>query len=47
MIMKINRKVFSNILVILWAGLIFFMSSMDTIESNGKSKIIINDAIEK
>lgn len=23
MIMKINRKVFSNILVILWAGLIF------------------------
>lgn len=47
MIMKINRKVFSNILIILWAGLIFFMSSMDTNESNGKSKTIINDVVEK
>lgn len=47
MIMKINRKVFSNILIILWAGLIFFMSSMDTNESNGKSKAIINDVVEK
>ena len=45
--MKINRKVFSNILIILWAGLIFFMSSMDTNESNGKSKTIINDVVEK
>lgn len=33
--------------VILWAGLIFFMSSMDTNESNGKSKTIINDVVEK
>ena len=47
MIKKINRKVFSNILIILWAGLIFFMSSMDTNESNGKSKTIINDVVEK
>ena len=47
MIMKINRKVFSNILIILWSGLIFFMSSMDTNESNGKSKTIINDVVEK
>lgn len=37
----------SWIFVILWAGLIFFMSSMDTNESNGKSKIIINDVVEK
>lgn len=47
MIMKINRKVFSNILVILWAGLIFFMSSMNTNEPNGNSKTIINDVVEK
>lgn len=37
----------SWIFVILWAGLIFFMSSMDTNESNGKSKTIINDVVEK
>lgn len=37
----------SWIFVILWAGLIFFMFSMDTNESNGKSKIIINDVVEK
>lgn len=41
------KKIMSWIFVILWAGLIFFMSSMDTIESNGKSKTIINDVIEK
>ena len=39
--------VFLWILVILWGGLIFFMSSMDTNESNGKSKTIINDVVEK
>ncbi len=37
----------SWIFVILWAGLIFFMSSMDINESNGKSKTIINDFVEK
>ena len=42
-----NKKIISWILVILWAGLIFFMSSMDTNESNGKSKTIINDVVEK
>ena len=47
---KTNDKIFCIflwILVILWAGLIFFMSSMDTNESNGKSKTIINDVVEK
>lgn len=45
-----NGKIFCIflwILVIIWAGLIFFMSSMDTNESNGKSKTIINDVVEK
>lgn len=43
-----NKKlIISWILVILWAGLIFFMSNMDTNESNGKSKTIINDVVEK
>lgn len=42
-----NKKIMSRIFVILWAGLIFFMSSMDTNESNGKSKTIINDVVEK
>ena len=42
-----NKKIISWIFVILWAGLIFFMSSMDTNESNGKSKTIINDVVEK
>lgn len=43
-----NKKlIISWLLVILWAGLIFFMSSMDTNESNGKSKTIINDVVEK
>ena len=41
------KTLMSWILVILWAGLIFFMSSMDTNESNGKSKTIINDVVEK
>ncbi len=43
-----NKKlIISWFLVILWAGLIFFMSSMDTNESNGKNKTIINDVVEK
>lgn len=42
-----NKKIVSWIFVILWAGLIFFMSSMDTNESNGKSKTIINDVVER
>lgn len=44
---KIRKVVISWILVLLWAGLIFCMSSMDTNESNGKSKTIINDVVEK
>lgn len=44
--MKLNSFVWW-IFVILWAGLIFFMSSMDTNESNCKSKTIINDVVEK
>lgn len=39
--------IFLWILVILWAGLIFIMSSMDTNESNGKSKTIINEVVKK
>ena len=31
----------------LWAGVIFFMSSMDTNESNNKSKNTINEVVEK
>lgn len=41
------EKIISWIFVILWAGLIFFMSGMDTNESNEKSKTIINDVVEK
>lgn len=44
---QMNKKLISWIFVILWAGLIFSMSSMDTNESNGKSKTIINDVVEK
>ena len=44
----INKKVIvSWILVIIWAGLIFFLSSMDNNESNMKSKQIVNVVIEK
>ena len=42
-----NKKIISWILVVLWAGVIFFMSSMDTNESNNKSKNTINEVVEK
>lgn len=44
---KIRKVVISWILVLLWASLIFFMSNMDTNESNSKSKDTISKIIEK
>lgn len=44
---KKKKIIISWLLVIIWASLIFIMSSMDTNESNGKSKTIINDVVEK
>ena len=44
----LNKKIIiSWVLVIIWAGFIFFMSSMDANESNGKSKKIISNVVEK
>lgn len=46
--MPINKKmIFCWILVIIWASFIFFMSNMNTEESNGKSKATLNDVVEK
>lgn len=42
-----TRIVIYWILTAFLAGFIFFMSSMDTNESNGKSKTIINEVVEK
>lgn len=43
-----NKKiVFFGILVLLWMGFIFFMSSMNTVDSNSASKNLINNVIEK
>ena len=43
-----NKKAIINwTLVIIWASVIFFMSSMDTNESNSKIKTVINDIVEK
>lgn len=39
------RKIIYWILVIGWAIIIFIMSSMDTNESNSKSKTVINDIV--
>ena len=44
---KIRKVVISWIIVILWASLIFIMSSMDTNESNSKSKKTLNEIVEK
>ena len=45
--MPTNKKaIIGLIIAIIWACLIFIMSSMDSIESNGKSKSTINKAIE-
>lgn len=46
-VIEIRKVVISWILVVLWAGAIFFMSNMDTNESNDKSKKTINEIIEK
>jgi len=40
------KIIISWILVIIWAGVIFFMSNMDTNESNSKSMKTIDKAIE-
>ncbi len=45
-----NKKmliIISWLLVLIWMGTIFWLSSMDTNESNGKSKKTINKVIEK
>lgn len=42
-----RRLIISWILVIIWASFIFFMSNMDTNDSNTKSKLTINEVIEK
>ena len=45
--MPTNKKaIIGLIIAIIWACLIFIMSSMDSIESNGKSKSTLNKAIE-
>lgn len=47
-VISINKKcLISLFVVILWMCLIFFMSSMNTNESNSKSKGTINQIIEK
>lgn len=45
--MNKNVVIISILFVILCAGFIFFMSSMDINESNGNSKTIIKDVVEK
>lgn len=42
-----SKEITSWIIVIIWATVIFIMSSMNTNESNGKSKTIINEVVEK
>lgn len=37
---------FLLLFVLLWMGTIFYLSSMNTNESNGRSKIIVSDIIE-
>ena len=44
---KIRKVVISWTLVILWACFIFYMSGMDTTESNTKSKGTLNQIVEK
>jgi len=46
----VNRKIFSRVLVVLWMGLIFYMSHTPATESNGMSMGItegIVDVVEK
>lgn len=43
-----NKKILvSLILVILWMGVIYYLSSMDKDESSGKSLEIVEDVVEK
>ena len=42
-----NKKTISWIIVIIWAIVIFVMSSMNTNESNNSSKHVINNVVEK
>lgn len=44
---KNKTLIISWILVILWVCFIFFMSGMDTTESNAKSKGTLNEIVEK
>lgn len=46
-VIKIRKVIISWILVVIWASLIFIMSSMDTNESNSKSKKTLNEIVEK
>lgn len=47
MILINKKRIFILFVVIFWLCLIFLMSTMDTNESNGKSKGTINQIIEK
>lgn len=42
-----KKKIISWLFVIIWAIVIFIMSSMDTNESNSSSKQVINNVVEK
>lgn len=42
-----KRIIISWLLVLIWTTLIFCMSSMDTNESNTKSKGTLNEIVEK
>ena len=42
-----NNKTISWIIVLIWAIVIFIMSSMNTNESNNSSKHVINNVVEK
>lgn len=45
---KIKKKLaISCILLLIWCGVIFYMSAMESIESNSKSRSVIGEAIEK
>lgn len=44
-----NKKLiitFLLLFVLLWMGTIFYLSSMNTNESNGRSKVIVSDIVE-
>ena len=41
------KKIISLILIILWMGFIFYLSSMDSSTSNDKSKSIVSNIVDK